>query len=97
MKKLLIAVAVALCGCYSQQRYVEGTATAIGLYIPYDGQIFGSEIVSYINGVKASFASNQSWKVEREYHATNSYFGLVKTIEHTKTKIHTKTGEDTDE
>ena len=37
MKKLLVAVAVALCGCSSQQRYVEGTVTAIGIYVPYNG------------------------------------------------------------
>jgi len=87
MKKWFIVIAVAICGCFSQQRYVEGTATAIGVYVPYDGQLFGTELVSYINGIKASFTSNQSWQVEREHHATNSYFGVVKTIESTKTKI----------
>lgn len=94
MKKLLVAVAVALCGCSSQQRYVEGTVTAIGVYVPYDGQIFGSEVVSYVNGIKASFASNQSWQVEREHYATNSYFGMVRTVETTKTKIKVGTKND---
>ena len=87
VKKMIVLLAVVLLGCTTKQTYVEGTATSLGVYLPYEGQLFGAEVVSYINGLKATFASNVSWKVERTHSATNSYFGMVRTIESTNTKI----------
>ena len=40
-----------LFGCTTQQRYIEGTMTQIGVFAPLDGQIYGANIVNYLNGV----------------------------------------------
>lgn len=77
-----------LCGCTSNPRYVEGTMTQIGAYVPYNGNLFGMEVLNYMNGCKVSCVSNQAFKVDRTYASTNEYFwGMVKTQEHTKTKV----------
>ena len=77
-----------LVGCTSNQRYVEGTMTQIGAYVPYNGNLFGMEVLNYMNGCKVSCVSNQAFKVDRTYASTNEYFwGMVKTQEHTKTKV----------
>lgn len=88
---LVLTVMMIISGCrLSTPKYIEGTLTNIGLYVPYNGNIYGAEILSYVNGIKADFNSNQTWKVTREYQAENSYFGIVSTQEKTKTEIETK-------
>lgn len=81
------ACLLALCGCRAPNSYTSGTSTAIGAYVPYDGQLFGAEIVSYLNGCRVQCASNRTMKIEREFAATNSYFGIVHTVESVKEKV----------
>lgn len=89
MKKLL-AIALLCCGCTSNPRYVEGTMTQIGLYIPVSGQIYGLQCLNYLNGCSINAQSNQTMEVEREFSATNSYFGCIETVEWSKTKVKVK-------
>ena len=56
-----------LVGCTSNPRYVEGTMTQIGAYVPYNGNLFGVEVLNYMNGCKVSCVSNQTFKVDRTY------------------------------
>lgn len=42
---LIAAMIVFFAGCSSTTRYVEGTSTSLGTYIPYDGSVYGLEIV----------------------------------------------------
>ena len=87
-KTLTFITILLLCGCTSSPKYVEGTMTQIGAYIPYNGNLFGMEVLNYMNGCKVSCVSNQAFKVDRTYASTNEYFwGMVKTQEHTKTKV----------
>lgn len=89
VKNILMSLilAVSLWGCCQSHSYIEGTSTALGTYIPYDGNIYGAEIVSYLSGCRVITSTNKSMNIERFYTASNSYFGIVHTIEHTKTKV----------
>lgn len=91
MKFKLIAAMMLLAGCTAQNRYVEGTMTQLGAYLPYDGQLVGVEVVNYMNGCKVTSASNCIFSIDRSFTATNDYFwGMVKTSETTKTKVDVK-------
>lgn len=94
MKKLIlgsfIACLGAFCGCSTRPKYVEGTMTQIGLYIPVESSIYGLQCLNYLNGCSITAASNQTLTVEREFCATNSYFGIVTTVEHSKTRAEVK-------
>lgn len=87
MRYALIALALVLGGCTSSTRYVEGTSTSLGTYIPYDGSVYGLEIVQYLSGCKVVCPTNQPMRVEREFCASNSYFGIVHTTESSKTRV----------
>lgn len=93
MKKATIAALVFLVGCASQPKYVEGTLTQVGAYIPVEGTIYGAEVVNYLNGCKVTSVSNMPFKVDRTYASTNSYlWGMVKTSECTHTKVEMNNG-----
>lgn len=79
--------AIALVAGCKYGNYVEGTSTSLGLYIPTTDGIFGVQVLEYLNGVKVTTATNQPFKITRTHYATNNYFGVVKTIENTKTEV----------
>lgn len=85
-----LACFCAFCGCTSRPRYVEGTMTQIGLYIPVESSLYGLQFLNYLNGCSLTAASNQTLTVEREFSATNSYLGLITTVENSKTKAAVK-------
>ena len=91
MKKILIALMVlVIAGCKSNSRFVEGTSVQLGAYVPWESNLYGVELVSYVNGCMVKTPSNMAFKVERTYNATNEYlWGMVKTRECTETKIET--------
>jgi hypothetical protein len=83
----LILTVLCLAGCTTRTSYTDGTSTALGLYVPVEGQIYGCQLVSYLSGCKVSCASNNTLHVSRTYSATNSYFGIVTTVESSKTDV----------
>ena len=86
MKKLALLLCVLMCGCFSKQRYIEGTHLALGAYLPAEDALYGVEILQYTSGAILSTATNTPCTFAREYAATNSYFwGMVETREATKT------------
>lgn len=88
MKKVVLAFLVLLAGCKSNSRFVEGTSVQLGAYVPWESNLYGVELVSYVNGCALKTSSNMNFRVERIYNATNEYlWGAVKTQEHTDTKI----------
>lgn len=89
-RPIVIACLGVCIGCTSQQRYVEGTMTQIGVFAPYDGQIYGANIVNYLNGVSVSTYTNQPMTVSREYCSSNTYFGVIHTSEHSTTTVEVK-------
>lgn len=87
MKKLALALLL-LAGCTSSSRFVEGTSVQLGAYVPWESNLYGVELVSYVNGCAVKTSSNMNFKVERTYNATNEYlWGMVKTREKTDTKV----------
>lgn len=90
MKKL-IACLMLLAGCTSGSKYVEGTSLQLGAYVPWESNLYGVELVSYVNGCVVKANSNACFTVDRSFAATNSYFwGMVETREATKTQIEIK-------
>lgn len=83
-------VILCACGCTSRPRYVEGTMTQIGLYLPVESSIYGVQVLNYLNGCSITATSNQTLTVEREFSSTNSYFGVITTVESSKTKAEIK-------
>ena len=86
---LFVFIYVILCqGCSSSQKIVEGTSIQFGGYLPFDGNLYGVEIVSYVNGLKLHTSTNQSFQVSRTYNATNDWlWGMMKTVESSDTSI----------
>ena len=83
-----IFIYIALCGCSTSPRYVEGTNLSLGAYLPIDGQLMGIEVVNYLNGCSVRTSSNQAFNVSRTYCSTNSWgWGLLTTVEGSDTKI----------
>ena len=67
---------------------VEGTSIQLGAYLPFEGNLYGVELVSYVNGLKLQTSSNQSFQVSRTYAATNDWiWGMMKTVESSDTSI----------
>lgn len=88
MKKVALVLLVLLAGCKSNNRFVEGMSVQLGAYVPWESNLYGVELVSYVNGCAVKTSSNMNFKVERSYNATNEYlWGMVKTREQTDTKI----------
>ena len=86
---LLVFIYVILCqGCSTNPKAVEGTSIQLGAYLPFDGNLYGVELMSYVNGLKIQASSNQSFQVDRTYTSTNEWaWGLLKSVEGSDTKI----------
>ena len=86
---ILVVLIYVLCqGCSTQQKAVEGTSIQLGAYIPFDGNLYGIELMSYVNGLKIQASSNQSFQVSRTYNSTNDWlWGMMKTVESSDTSI----------
>lgn len=75
-------------GCSSSQKIVEGTSIQLGAYLPFEGNLYGVELVSYVNGMKLHTSTNQSFQVSRTYSSTNDWlWGMMKTVEGSDTSI----------
>lgn len=86
MKKLALAMLL-LAGCTSNSKYIEGTSLQLGAYVPWESNLYGVELVSYVNGCILKTSSNTCFTVDRSFNATNEYFwGMVKTVERSDTK-----------
>ena len=73
MKKL-VAAWLALCiGCASQPKFCEGTSVQLGAYVPWQSNLYGVEIMSYVNGCVVRTPTNMCYEVQRNHCATNSW------------------------
>lgn len=88
MRKLALAlVVITLAGCGGFHTYTEGTGLQLGAYIPYDGGIAGVQVVQYLNGCALRAHTNANFNIHRQFSTSNTYFGVVHTIEHSDTDI----------
>lgn len=93
MKKLFLAVIVPVfaAGCLQQHRLVEGTSVQLGAYVPWESQLWGLELVSYVSGLSVKAPTNVCLEVRRSCCSTNEFlWGMVKTVEASDSKIATK-------
>lgn len=91
LPKSLMLACLLLAGCATPCRYVEGTSIALGAYIPWEGNLYGAELISYLNGVKYTTSTNKLMYVEHDYCSTNSWlWGMMDSVTTTKTKIEEK-------
>lgn len=89
---LVVAAALAICsGCAVQTRYVEGTHIALGAYIPYESNLYGVELVQYLNGISITCQTNNTLKVEHYATTTNNWmWGMLESTTTTRTKTEVK-------
>ena len=91
MKKIIPLLALAVCGCGTSPKYIEGTSLSLGAYIPWDGTMYGVEIMQFVNGSVVRVPTNTAYQIQREHSATNSWlWGALNTIEHTMTTVDLK-------
>jgi hypothetical protein len=70
---------------------VEGTSIQLGAYIPWEGNLWGVELCSYVSGCVVRSYTNMPTEIIREYSATNSWFwGALESVESTKTSVRLK-------
>lgn len=85
---MLVLIYVLCQGCSTNQKAVEGTSIQLGAYLPFDGNLYGVELMSYVNGLKIQASSNQSFQVSRTYSSTNDWlWGMMKTVESSDTSV----------
>ena len=88
-KCLLPPALLLLAGCSSPSpKLVEGTSVALGAYIPWEGGLYGVELMSYVNGTVIKTPTNVCYSVERKHSVTNDWgWGLLHSVESTVTSV----------
>lgn len=79
-----------LAGCATRTTYTEGTSLAVGAYIPFEGNLYGCEIASYLSGCRVSAPTNMSVTITRASVSSNSWFGVIKSVSTTDTTVWVK-------
>ena len=88
MRALVLAGLALLCGCGSTPKFVEGTSLSLGAYIPWDGGLYGLELMQYVNGAVVKVSTNTCYQIRREHSSTNSWlWGMMETRESSKTTV----------
>ena len=60
------------CNLTPRNEYIEGTSLSLGLYIPYNGHIYGIQALNYLSGKRITANTNQFPKIKSEHIITNS-------------------------
>ena len=58
MRLFVTFALIFMLGCAHQQHFVEGSLTQIGLMIPYEGQLFGIQLMSHLDGISIRAETN---------------------------------------
>ncbi len=82
MKKLILAAAL-FAGCFSPYpKVISGTHISLGAYFPWDGQLYGLELMQYTSGLIVTVPSNLPYEVHREFSITNDWaWGMLRSVE----------------
>ncbi len=87
----LTALFALLLGCSGTPKFVEGTSVQLGAYVPWSGNLYGVELVSYVNGCVIRTPSNMCYEVERSHSVTNDWlWGMLQSVESSETKVRLK-------
>lgn len=89
MKNLIfsIFISIILFGCVQNPSFREGVILDTGLYVPYSGNLYGLDLLSYTSGCKIYTPTNTIYSIERQTSSTNSYLGIIQINETSNTKV----------
>lgn len=88
VKKMMTLACMLFIGCASQPSFKDGTITTLGLCLPYEGQLYGVQLISYTNGAIVRTPTNMCYEIERTHSATNSWmWGMLESVESSDTKV----------
>lgn len=92
VKKLLAIFMLLICGCaFKQPMLLNGTSVKLGAYIPWEGNLYGLEIMSFTSGTLVVSPTNEPFNVEHHSSSTNSWmWGMLDTNESSETKVNLK-------
>ena len=84
---MLIACAFFI-GCASAPKFVEGTSLQLGAYVPWQSNLYGVELMSYVGGCVVRVPTNVCYEIERKHSVTNDWcWGMLKSVETSDTKV----------
>ena len=64
---------------------------ALGAYIPYESNLYGVELIQYLNGISITASTNSTLKVEHYATTTNHWmWGMLDSVTTTYTKSEVK-------
>lgn len=90
---VLLAISGALTdGCVSKGPvFLNGTQVSLGAYIPWDGNLYGLELINFVTGTYMRFPTNTAFKVDHTANVTNEWcFGMLESVSSSKTKADAK-------
>jgi hypothetical protein len=90
---VLLAVSGALTdGCVSKGPvFLNGTQVSLGAYVPWNGNIYGLELMNFTTGTYMRFPTNTAFKVDHTAGVTNNWaFGMLESVNSSKTKADAK-------
>lgn len=77
-----------MAGCSSSPKFVEGTSIQLGAYVPWNSNLYGVELLSYVNGCVVRVPTNLTYEITRSYSSTNDWcWGMLKTVERSDTDV----------
>lgn len=83
MKKLIISTML-IAGCAQAPKVVDGMSLSLGAYIPWDGQMYGVELINFVNGSVIKTPTNMCYEIQRKQSSTNDWlWGMMRTVEST--------------
>lgn len=86
MKKFALALLILLalvCGCVStcpKNEVISGTSLTVGLWIPFNGTIYGLQAFNYLSGTKITSTLTNSCDISYKHSVTNSGFAVDSTL-----------------
>lgn len=88
MKRAVASLVFLFIGCVSHPKFVDGTSISLGAYVPWQSNLYGVELLSYVNGVVVKTPTNMSYEVTRTHSASNDWcWGMMKSVEASKTEV----------
>ena len=92
MRRLFFATALAILGgcAHDSSTFIDGTRFRMGVYVPWDGQLYGLQVVEYLNGSCVRAPSNRVVSVSRTFCSSNDYVGVTHTRDASKTDVSVK-------
>ena len=88
MKRLVLAALLCAVGCSTQPTFIDGTSIQLGAYVPWEQNLYGVELISYVNGSLIKLPTNMNYEVSRTHSLTNDWlWGMMRSNESSETKV----------